>query len=133
MKLGERFGPPQGRDTYTIANWLFLRLLGVVYLFAFWSLSAQVAGLIGPDGILPARNYLTEVAAWADAEGLGVARYHALPTLAWLGTSDRFLGGLATAGIVLALLQIGGIAPIAVLPALWVCTSAGTRGPLRWS
>src|SRR5688500_13535728 len=102
----------QGRDTYAISHWLFLRLLGIVYLFAFWSLSGQVAGLIGPDGILPARDYLTEVAAWADAEGLGAARYHAAPTFAWLGTSDRFLSGLATAGIVLAVLQIAGIASV---------------------
>src|SRR2546421_659491 len=39
------------------ANWVFLRLLGVVYVIAFWSLAVQGIGLIGAGGILPAGAY----------------------------------------------------------------------------
>jgi len=40
-------------STYALARWWFLRLLGLVYLVAFWSLATQILGL-GHNGILPA-------------------------------------------------------------------------------
>src|SRR5437773_3740103 len=43
-------------STYARATWLFLRLLGIVYLLAFLSLNAQILGLIGHEGILPDRK-----------------------------------------------------------------------------
>jgi hypothetical protein len=106
--------------SYGVANWLFLRALGVVYFFAFVSLIGQIEGLIGSRGILPAADYLREAAAWADATGIGLDRYRLFPTLFWFSTSDRFLVGLATAGAVISVLQIAGIASIVVLPALWL-------------
>ena len=50
-------GQPLGGG-YQVTRWLFLRLLGVVYLIAFVSLAVQVAGLIGPNGLLPAHAFL---------------------------------------------------------------------------
>lgn len=105
---------------YARANWVFLRLLGFVYLFAFWSLAQQVTGLIGPDGILPAADYIAAVRTWADESGIGLDRYRLLPTLGWLSTSDRFLQGLTSAGAALALLQVAGFASVVVLPLLWI-------------
>src|SRR5712691_8519802 len=32
-------------STYALARWWFLRLLGLVYLVAFWSLATQILGL----------------------------------------------------------------------------------------
>ena len=32
---------------FLLSRWLFLRLLGVVYLVAFWSLATQIIGLSG--------------------------------------------------------------------------------------
>jgi len=119
MSLRQRFQPPQ-RDTYATANWLFLRLLGVVYLFAFWSLAQQVIGLIGHDGILPAAEYIASVREFADASGIGVDRYRLVPTLCWFGTSDLFLQALPLAGVALAAVLIAGIAPVVVLPVLWL-------------
>ena len=46
------------RPTYARATWLFLRLLGLTYLLAFWSLHTQILGLVGHDGILPAADYM---------------------------------------------------------------------------
>ena len=38
-----------------LSRWVFLRLLGAIYLIAFVSLWVQVDGLLGSGGILPAR------------------------------------------------------------------------------
>src|SRR5262245_41030855 len=103
-----------------IPSWLFRRLLGLVYLFAFWSLATQVVGLIGHNGILPAREFMNQIRQWTGAEGMGLDRYRLFPTLAWISTSDAFLRGLAFAGAVLSALLIAGIAPLVVLPLLWL-------------
>src|SRR5439155_1142219 len=47
-----------GEPTYVLSRWLFLRLLGLVYLIAFVSLALQVTGLVGEHGILPAAAFL---------------------------------------------------------------------------
>lgn len=111
---------PESRRHYAVANWLFLRLLGAAYFFAFASLIGQVDGLIGSRGILPAADFMRDAADWANAVGLGLERYRLLPTLTWLSTSDGFLVGLATAGAVLSAFQIAGIGCTFVLPALWL-------------
>jgi len=102
------------------AAWLFLRLLGIVYFVAFWSFGTQVRGLIGHDGILPADQLLRAVRQFADDQQLGLGRFAVLPTLAWLGTSDRFLETLCVAGVALAALLVVGVAPPLVLPLLWL-------------
>lgn len=108
------------RSTYARASWLFLRLLGVVYLIAVWSFGMQVRGLIGHDGILPAGEFMTAVRQYADAQQLGLERFRIAPTLLWLGTSDRFLETLCVAGVLLALLLVAGFVPFIVLPLLWL-------------
>src|SRR5262245_55784250 len=42
--------------SFVRSRWLFLRLLGVVYLIAFVSLAVQITGLVGEHGLLPAGN-----------------------------------------------------------------------------
>ena len=49
----EKPGDSGGGPTYEAVCWLFLRLLGAVYVIAFLSLAVQVEGLIGSKGILP--------------------------------------------------------------------------------
>ena len=68
-----------------LTGWLFLRLLALIYGIAFFSLAGQMAGLAGPQGILPLDGYL------ADAEAtLGPpAEWFRFPTLFWfLGAGD---------------------------------------------
>jgi lipase maturation factor 1 len=101
--------------TSRISRWLFLRLLGAIYLIAFVSLWVQVDGLIGSHGILAAADFLRGV------EGmLGPERFWWLPTLCWLDPSDRFLHVLCGGGAALSVLLILGIAPVPVLTLLWV-------------
>ena len=69
------FGPDTQPPGYLAARWLFLRSLGFVFLSAFYSLAFQIRGLIGPQGILPAQDYLREV-----AQGLGARRFWFSPT-----------------------------------------------------
>src|SRR6185295_16374760 len=97
------FSYKQGvRPTYARATWLFLRLLGLTYLLAFWSLHAQILGLIGHAGILPAAEYVDRAREFFAANQAGVDRFRQLPTLCWLGAGDPFLRGLSLGGIVLA-------------------------------
>ena len=42
--------------TFVRSRWLFLRLLGIVYLIAFVSLAVQITGLVGEHGLLPAAS-----------------------------------------------------------------------------
>lgn len=90
-----------------------------MYLVAFWSLAVQIRGLVGRDGILPAAEYLSAARSWADFHQVGLDRFRLLPTLCWLGTSDRFLGALSISGVALAALLVAGVAPALLLPLLW--------------
>jgi hypothetical protein len=99
---------------YFLSRWVFLKLLGCVYLAAFLSFWVQCAGLIGSRGILPVREYLSAVRQHA-----GWERYYQTPTLCWVDSSDRSLTGLCIAGVVLSILLILGLAPALVLFLLW--------------
>ncbi|MGC2543363.1 MAG: hypothetical protein WA372_19330, partial [Candidatus Sulfotelmatobacter sp.] len=55
------FDSEHGASDRLAPRWLFLRALGGIYFSAFFSLIFQIRGLIGPDGILPANEYLAAV------------------------------------------------------------------------
>ncbi len=111
LAWGRHPGPP----SYHLTRWLFVRLLGLVYFLAFLSLWIQVGGLIGADGILPARGFLGAV-----TKELGYARYHLVPTLAWIDPSDAFLKFLCGAGTLLAVPLVLGFAEGPLLAVLWI-------------
>ncbi len=114
--ITEGLATRNGHPTYALSRWLFLRLLGVVYLVAFVSLALQITGLVGEHGILPASGFLQRAHA-----AYGSAAYRLFPTLCWLGASDGMLHALAWAGAALALLLVAGIAQAPVLLLLWLC------------
>src|SRR6266496_1783807 len=107
---------PADPPAYLLSRWLFLRLLGAVYLIAFVSLAVQVSGLLGERGILPAGSFLQRAHAL-----YGGAAYRLFPTLCWLGAGDGMLKLLAWGGVALAVLLIAGVAPAPVLLLLWMC------------
>ncbi|MGD0746020.1 MAG: lipase maturation factor family protein [Verrucomicrobiota bacterium] len=106
--------------TYFLTRRVFLRVLGVIYLIAFISLWTQISGLIGHNGILPADRFIAAVRQQCDAQGIGVERFHLLPTLCWLDASDSSLNVQCAAGAVLAVFLIVGIAPVPCLALLWL-------------
>jgi hypothetical protein len=88
------------------ASRLFVRGLALVYVAAFVSLGTQIAGLAGPDGILPLGAFLQRAYA---IDG-SVAWFRA-PTLFWIDSSAAALQGAALLGLVCALLVAAGIGP----------------------
>jgi hypothetical protein len=101
--------------TFVRSRWLFLRLLGLVYLVAFLSLAVQITGLVGDHGILPAREFLDRA-----HELYGWRAYGLLPTLAWVSPGDAFLSLLCWSGVLISLLLAGGFVPAAAAALLWI-------------
>ncbi|MBM3840506.1 MAG: lipase maturation factor family protein [Verrucomicrobia bacterium] len=104
--------------SHIFVRWLFLRLMGVTYLIAFLSLNAQLAGLIGSNGIMPAQSVMRAVEE--NTAGLGIDRFRVAPTLCWLSAEDSFLRGLCVAGLALSALVMLNIAPAPCLFLLWL-------------
>ena len=102
---------------YSTGFWLFARLTGLSYSFAFLSLYFQIPGLIGTDGILPAQTMLSE--GW---KALGPRMPWMLPSLTWIfGASDFSLGFIALVGLVAStLLTFGFLRPLSATLA-WLC------------
>src|ERR1700683_4561666 len=80
--------PSENAPGHLWGRWIFLRALGIFYFSAFYSLLFQIRGLIGPDGILPARDYLQAVSG-----ALHSFRFWYAPTLFWCLLQKA--GGLA--------------------------------------
>jgi predicted DCC family thiol-disulfide oxidoreductase YuxK len=107
------------QPTHFLTRWIFLRLLGFAYLFAFVSLWTQVNGLIGSHGITPAAQFMELVRNWARThDNLDV--HLIAPTLCWFSASDAFLHLLCAGGTILSLLVICGIASAPALALLWL-------------
>jgi hypothetical protein len=100
-------------NSYLFAQQLFIRLLGLCYFLAFWSLSKQVVGLYGSQGIIPAQQTLHAF------EKNGKSAYWRIPTIFWLNASDSALKYVAIFGEVISLLVLWGIVPALWLPLLW--------------
>lgn len=98
------------------ARWIFLRGLGFIYFSAFYSFYFQIKALVGPDGILPARDYLQAVEA-----GLHSARWWYAPTVFWLSTSDHALMTVCCIGLIASLLVLLNLWPRANLFICFVC------------
>jgi predicted DCC family thiol-disulfide oxidoreductase YuxK len=107
------------QPTHFLTRWLFLRLLGIVYLIAFVSLWIQIDGLVGSKGIAPAAQFMERVHTWAQTHNVWDAVSIA-PTLCWFNTSNGFLHFLCGGGTILAVLVILGIATAPSLALLWL-------------
>jgi hypothetical protein len=105
-----------GASDRLIPRWLFLRAMGLIYFSAFFSLIFQIRGLIGPEGILPASDYLQAV-----AHSFGHARFWFAPTLVWLSSGAQMLVFLCWAGMVASLLLSLNVWPRGTLAICFVC------------
>ncbi|HLI02661.1 MAG TPA: lipase maturation factor family protein [Terracidiphilus sp.] len=108
-KVPRQHGQPEatqwGLGDRLIPRWLFLRALALIYFSAFYSLLFQIKGLIGPQGILPAHEYLAAV-----AEELGRLRFWFAPSLYWISTGN---------GMMMTVTWIGLIASVAAFFNIW--------------
>jgi hypothetical protein len=111
------FDAEHGPRDRLIPRWLFLRALGCIYFSAFFSLVFQIRGLIGPDGILPANEYLQAV-----AHSLGYNRgLWFAPTLLWMASGNHMLTALCWMGMIASLLLVMNVRPRAMLTICFVC------------
>ena len=102
--------------SYWLTRFLILRLLGVVYLIAFLVLANQVLPLIGRDGLLPAHDYLDRLRQHFGSRSAAVLQ---IPSLFWLGISDRALLVAAWIGVGLAAVVVAGLANAPLMLLLW--------------
>ena len=121
-RLRERYGRP--RD-YVLTRWLILRLLGVVYLFAFLGLLRQGLPLLGEHGLTPAGAYVDQL------HGAGLS-FRDVPSLFLLDASDAALRGWAIAGLVLSIALVAGYANLPSLAALWLIYGSYERVGQVW-
>lgn len=92
-------------NSYIFGQWLFIKLLGLSFLVAFWSLLVQIQGLYGSKGILPMEEIFRGL-----RHGKGLRDYFYTPSLFWLSTSDQMLRWTAIAGMIGSLFVLSGIA-----------------------
>jgi len=91
---------------YHLASAIFIKLLALVYFAAFYSLTVQITGLVGTDGILPISDYLNHV-----YQQQGRTAWLMIPTLFWFDASNTALLSIASSGCVISLLLFAGIKP----------------------
>ncbi len=105
------------RSPYVLVRFLMLRLLGVVYLMAFLVAARQAVPLIGEHGLLPVPRFLEAVHA---AYGSGAEAFVRLPTLFWIGYSDRALVAVSWLGVLLSAAVVAGVTNAGVQLVLWL-------------
>lgn len=106
-RIARLFSPSHQQPGHLWPRWIWLRALGLVFFSAFYSFAFQVRGLVGEQGILPAREYLASV-----SEAIPTAeRFWLVPTLFWSSASDRALGVVVTLGLIASLALIVNLWP----------------------
>jgi hypothetical protein len=95
-----------GAHAKLVPRWIFLRALAAIYFSAFYSLLFQIKGLIGPDGIMPAHNYLAAV-----TEQFHSTKFWYAPTLFWLSSSSNALMIVTWIGLAASILAFVNLWP----------------------
>src|SRR5476651_537606 len=106
---------------YHLTRFLLLRLLGLVYFFAFLAAANQLVPLIGHRGLLPADLYLERL---GDHFGSPFAGFLQIPSLFWIGDSDPSLQIVSWIGLALSLAVLLGYANAIVMLLLWILYSS---------
>src|SRR5471032_1342274 len=109
------FGEPLGSPTAFWPRWLFLRGLGLIFFSAFYSLYFQIDGLIGPNGILPAADYLKLVRSAYPLLGFWYA-----PSLLWLGAGKSAMSLLVWGGMIGSIALVLNLWPRAAIAVSFV-------------
>ena len=104
-------------QTYWLARFAILRLLGLIYFIAFVAFINQGIPLLGENGLLPVGSFLERVSQHFGSPWQAVLK---LPTVFWLKHSDGFLLGVAWAGALLSLPVLLGLANAPMLAILWL-------------
>ena len=110
------FDGRRGPRGQMVPRWIFLRALALIYFSAFYSLLFQIKGLIGPDGILPAQDYLADI-----AQQLGLERYWYAPSLYWFSASSTMMMWVTWIGLIAAVIAFLNVWPRLSFFVCFVC------------
>ncbi|HET9621207.1 MAG TPA: lipase maturation factor family protein [Kofleriaceae bacterium] len=121
-RLRAWLGPPR---PYVVTRWLILRLLGVVYLFAFLGVLWQGPALLGSHGLTPVATYVAQL------RGDGLTFWD-VPSLFVLDPSDAMLHACALVGVALAAALAVGYANLPSLAILWLLYGSYERVGQTW-
>ncbi|MGO9326196.1 MAG: lipase maturation factor family protein [Terracidiphilus sp.] len=110
------FDEHRGPRSQMVPRWIFLRALALIYFSAFYSLLFQIKGLIGPKGILPAQDYLGNI-----AQQLGLERYWYAPSLYWISSSSAMMMAVTWIGLVASLIALLNLWPRVSFFVCFVC------------
>ncbi len=129
--VGWLFDSGDGTRYRLIARWIFLRSLAAIYFSAFFSLAFQIKALIGPNGILPARQYLSAIERAVE----GAQRFWYAPSLFWISSSSAMLMVVTWLGLVASVLAFFNLWPrlklllsvLYVFSLVWWCRAISLR------
>ena len=93
--------------SYLWARWLWLRALGLIFFSAFYSFAFQIHGLIGEQGILPARDYLALISQYYGF----FRKLWLIPSLFWISSSDAALTASFIIGLIASVLLVLNVRP----------------------
>ena len=122
------FDSRHGPADRLIPRWIFLRTLALWYFSAFYSLLFQIKGLMGPEGVLPAGQYLAAV-----ARALGPRRFWFAPSLFWASSSSRMLMGVMVVGLIASVVAFVNLWPRLSFLVCWVCFLSFVTATSVWS
>jgi len=107
------------KRSFLVAKWIMIRLLGMVYFVAFLGAYNQNVALIGSDGLVPAKSYMSEIRSRYPNSNLH--GFFAQPTLFWwIPLTDAWLDAFSIFGIVLSSLVVLGLDSWLLLFLLWL-------------
>eukprot|EP01119_Soliformovum_irregulare_P006078 TRINITY_DN17828_c0_g1_i2.p1 TRINITY_DN17828_c0_g1~~TRINITY_DN17828_c0_g1_i2.p1 ORF type:complete len:157 (-),score=24.90 TRINITY_DN17828_c0_g1_i2:20-490(-) len=69
-------------DGFAISSFIFLRIMGILYFFAYLSIATQIHGLVGSHGIYPIKETLEHMRSKG-------RKFSDTPTLFWFYHSDQ--------------------------------------------
>ncbi|MGD1108006.1 MAG: lipase maturation factor family protein [Terracidiphilus sp.] len=110
------FDGHRGPRGQMVPRWIFLRALALIYFSAFYSLLFQIKGLIGPNGILPAQEYLADL-----AQQFGLERYWYAPSLYWFSASSAMMMAVTWIGLIAAVIAFLNVWPRLSFFVCFVC------------
>jgi hypothetical protein len=122
------FDSRQGPAGRLIPRWIFLRALGLIYFSAFYSLLFQIKGLMGPQGVLPAEQYLGAV-----ARALGSTRFWYAPSLFWISAGSGMLMATMIVGLAASVAAFLNLWPRLSLFACFICFLSFVSATNVWS
>jgi hypothetical protein len=101
---------------YGACIWVFLRLMGMIYLTAFLSSLYQYPALIGKNGVSPVDHYIMQLNSTITIEN----NYFTHPTLFWFNQSNQFIAFHCALGIISSIFLIFNLLPGVAAVLCWI-------------